>query len=499
MSNKGQAKVSRRRFNLDSVVFSAQQEVTVPAGMKIPASTQYLLKPMLTMPKEKKTIHQGPGKVRVQGLLEGFISCVDGNEAVHTLPVPPMEFMASFATPALVPGTRLEADVVIEGVEVDQGEDNVANIAAYVIVSLRALKCEEIELVTAVMGNSLLGEVKSIKLHHIVKEAQTEKTLSMRIPAPPGAFMTGSDLCFGNLSWQVADGVLTAAGKVMARVYCLGETGGLVLGENSQDFNLVLNFDTPEITDCTLQCYPVKSTFLPEQGGNGFDFELVLRASSVGYREQTSEYIANLTGADSLQKVLHLRNRIGESEFKLNLGGVCQFPVEPGQIDMILPSVRIIETRALDEKVLVRGLLSLAIYYNDQNEQNRVVVQEEEFSQFLELKGCASGFVASAWAWSETGSIAGEHYSVPILLRVEVVEDVELKVVTDVHLVDPGLTPVDASVVLYVAKKDDSLFSIARRFNITQDALRDYNGLTGVDAIHAGQKLLIPVFQFKYK
>lgn len=39
MSNSGLAKVSRRRYNLETVVFSAQQEVTVPAGLKIPVST----------------------------------------------------------------------------------------------------------------------------------------------------------------------------------------------------------------------------------------------------------------------------------------------------------------------------------------------------------------------------------------------------------------------------------------------------------------------------
>src|SRR5690554_1741415 len=104
MSNSGLAKVSRRRYNLETVIFSAQQEVTVPAGLKIPVSTQYVLQPFLVVPREKVIILPGPGKIRVQGQTEGFLSYVDRDESVSTLPVPPTEFIASFAVPSAVQG-----------------------------------------------------------------------------------------------------------------------------------------------------------------------------------------------------------------------------------------------------------------------------------------------------------------------------------------------------------------------------------------------------------
>ena len=133
MSNSGLAKVSRRRYNLETVVFSAQQEVTVPAGLKIPVSTQYVLQPFLVVPREKVIILPGPGKIRVQGQTEGFLSYVDRDESVSNLPVPPTEFIASFAVPSAVQGARIEADIRLEGVEVDRG-DGEANITAYIRV-----------------------------------------------------------------------------------------------------------------------------------------------------------------------------------------------------------------------------------------------------------------------------------------------------------------------------------------------------------------------------
>jgi LysM repeat protein len=497
MSNKGLAKVSRRRFNLETVVFSAEQEVTVPAGIKIPADTQYLLHPVLIIPKDKNDIYQGLGKIRFQGQLEGFLSCVDSEEAVHTLAVPPIEFMTAFATPLLA-DARFEADAVIEGVELDRGGDDVANLTVFVIVTVRALRNEETELITAVSKDFLGAEVRNGKFQNIAGVEETEQVITIDLPATVGRDPIGKDLGIGNLNWQVIEGRLSAEGVVMAKVYSLSVKGELEAFEANKEFELELDFDAPEVTDSKLLCAPIKSRFYPGTEEEGPALELVLRFTAIGYFEQTTEYIASLSGADSIEKMLYLRNRIGESEFKFNLGGVCQFPKEPAKVDLVLAKTRITEAKALDEQVLVRGLLSLSIFYTDESDLPRVLVQEEEFNQFFALKGCASGYSVKAWAWPEKGSCSDERYSVPILLRVEVVEEVEFRAVADVHVVDTQLAPAAASVVLYVAKEGDSLFAVARKFNITMEKLREYNGLPADAVIYRNQKLLIPTYQAKY-
>ncbi|MGI6365776.1 MAG: LysM peptidoglycan-binding domain-containing protein [Bacillota bacterium] len=494
MSNSGLAKVSRRRYNLETVVFSAQQEVTVPAGLKIPVSTQYVLQPFLVVPREKVIILPGPGKIRVQGQTEGFLSYVDRDESVSTLPVPPTEFIASFAVPSAVQGARIEADIRLEGVEVDRG-DGEANITAYIRVAIIALRQEETELVTAVAGNALSAESRGIKLQHIVKEAEAEKSISIPLSQAAGK-PVATDFCIGNLGWQVIEGRLSAQGVALVKAYYISEAGGLDIAEGSADFELEIDFASPEISDCALQCLPVKTAMAP--AAEGQEFQLLLKARAQGYREQTGEYITEIIGADSLKKTIQVRNRVGESEFKLNLEGQYQFPIEPQSIDLVLPKVRLIETEAMDEKVLVRGLLSLNIYYTAEDGQRRVLVQEEEFIHYLEATGCALGYSVKAWAWPEQGVYTQENYSVPVLLRVEVVEDAAHDVVIDVHVVDPNFIPVNASVILYVTGKDDTLFSVARKFNISQERLLEYNGLAGETELHAGQKLLIPIYELKY-
>lgn len=489
------AKVSRRRFNLETVVFSAQQEVTVPAGLRVPVNAQYLLQPLLVVPREKVVIQKSPGKVRIQGQLEGFLSCVDSDELVCTLPVPTTEFMASFAVPVSAIDCRLETDISLEGVEVDRGEGDVANIIVYIQVALSALKLEETELVTAVTDSSLSVQSHGIKLQHIVREAEIEKSLSVVLPEAVGK-PVATDLCIGNLGWQVMEGKLSGQGVALVKAYYLAETGDLDITEGSTEFELEVDFDAPEITDGTLQCVPVRTEIVSVAEGQ--EYQVAIKVRALGYREQAEEYITNIIGADSVKKTIHLRNRVGESEFKLNLEGQCQFPVEPQSIYLALPRIRLIETQVMDEKVLVLGILSLHIYYTDKNQQKRVLVQEEEFNHYLDVKGCASGNSVRAWAWPGKGLCTQDGYSVPVLLRVEVIENAEHGAVIDVHIVDPNFIPVNASVVLYVTGKDDCLFSVARKFNICEDVILEYNGLADVDELSPGQKLLIPVYQLKY-
>lgn len=499
MSSKDQAKVSRRRVYLETVVFSAEQEVTVPASIKVPDSAQYLLQPVLMLPKDKLSIFQGPGKIRVQGQLEGILSCVDSDEQVHTLAVPAQEFMAAFTVPVLSPGVRLEADVRIDGIEVDQGEGNVANITAYIFINLWALQSQEVEMVSAVSGGDLLAETGIVRMQQIIKEIGAEKTMTLRLPLEREMVPSGAELCFGNLGWQVEEGRLRAAGLVLAKVYCLTGDGGVKLVSGSQDFDLELDFEAPEINESSLACSFIKADLNAVSDGGELELELGLKATATGYREQMTEYVSSLTGADSQQRTIQLRNRIGEGEFKVTLDGNCPFASLPQSIDTVLPKVRIIESQALEGKILVRGLLTLNVYYTDESGLRRVLVQEEEFSQFFDLEGSARGYSVKSWAWPEDAECAEGRYTVPVLMRVEVIEEVEFRAVTDVHVVDPTQVPVNASVILYIVKKGDSIFSVARNFNTTQELLWEYNGLSEQDCLQPGQKLLIPVYQTRFK
>lgn len=497
MSRKDQVNVSRREYYLETVVYSAEQEVTVPASITIPEGTQFLLQPVLILPKDRITIVQGPGKIRVQGEMEGIVSCVGSGEEVSTLPVPALEFMAAFSAPVLDPKVRLEADMHFDGVEVDLSEGNVANITAYIVISLRALQTQGVEIVNAVKGGDLLAETNSVRVQSIMEEIASQQNISMQFALPPETAPAATELCIGNLSWQVEEGSLTAEGIVLAKVYCLSGEGKLALLTGNREFRLEMDFAAPEVRDSSLDCIFDRVSLKTIDEGAALELNLVLQARGKGYSQQVAEYVSSVDRADSQQKRILLRNRIGESEFKLILEGNCPLVSTPPDAELVLPRVRITETQALEGKILLRGLIALNIFYTDENNTPRVLVQEEEFTQFFDLPGSLRGYGVKCWVWPEGASCSQGRYSVPVLVRVEVFEDVEFTAVTDVHVVDPSHIPAAASVILYTVQKGDNLFALARRFNTTQELLRGYNNLEGDEGLVPGDKLIIPVYQIK--
>lgn len=283
----------------------------------------------------------------------------------------------------------------------------------------------------------------------------------------------------------------------MSKVYSISGEGKLAFLTASQDFKLEMDFAAPEVGESSLDCFFEKVSLKTVDEGTALELNMTLHAKAKGYTQQIAEYVSSITGADSQQKKIELRNRIGESEFKLNLEGNCPFASTPQDIGLVLPRVRITEAQALEGKILLRGLLTLNIYYTDENNLSRVMVQEEEFSQFFDLPGSLRGYGVKSWVWPEGADCSQGRYTVPVLARVEVFEDVEFTAVTDVHVVDPSHIPAAASVILYTVKKGDDLFSIARRFNTTQELLRGYNNLLGDEGLVPGEKLIIPVYQIK--
>ena len=55
----------------------------------------------------------------------------------------------------------------------------------------------------------------------------------------------------------------------------------------------------------------------------------------------------------------------------------------------------------------------------------------------------------------------------------------------------------DYSIVMYIVKKDDSLWKIAKKFGSTVDDIVRLNGIENPQVIYPGQKIFIPRYQKK--
>lgn len=487
-----------RPLRLDIVKARSEQEVTVPIEVQLPADVQYLLQPVLEMPPEKQVVEASQGKVRFQAQLQGFIAGVNDDETVVTTVLPSKTVMTSFVLPELSAKTKIKVKPVITATEVDRGENNRADILAYVKVNLQALEEEEVNLLTDAEDIGVKFHTKMLHLQRpaglAAEELKTVKE-SVELPQPAEIIMT-KEAWITNLGWDVEDGVIQVNGQVWFRVYYepVGDKA-LKFAVMQRDFLLSMDLGSAEPTAANVDC--ALKNLAASIGEDGMTIELtaVLSLEARGYCEESLAIVTGLDGADCLTRHLVVANRIGESEFNLALEGPLQLPQAEGEIEQILGRARLLEATPLEDKVMVRGMLTLQVWYNLQGQQ-RIMVQEEEFSHVFALEGCTAAYDIQAWVCPAIVQHDAKKYTAPIILRIAVTEQVDFSPVVDVHIVDAD-APIQASYIVYRVKKEDTLFGVAKKFNIPRELLLKANDLTSAEPA-PGAKLIIPAYRSRY-
>ncbi|MTI96813.1 MAG: LysM peptidoglycan-binding domain-containing protein [Firmicutes bacterium] len=493
--------VDRNKFQLQKVIAQSTQEVTVPASLPVPDNVQYLLKPIL-FPVGMESVQIDNGKVRVQGQLGGLVCGINEDESVIPIGVEPVQYSASFPLPMVCETDRVMVDAVVETVEVDKDEQGRANIIAFVSVTVTVSRIEEVSLVTDVSGAKDV-EKEEQTLQVIVCTAEELRELNHQVGLPvPAEQILATQVQVTNLNWQVLESQVAVEGKVSGVIYFAQQTKKqLATRMFEREFSHTLPVEG-EVSEAIVTCAPQLASAILNSNNSGVDLTINLGLYVQGYREVRLELLSGVGGADFETISFAVTNRVGESEFRMNLDGHFQISEESATVLSAIPEVRVLETTALDEKIMVRGVLSLLIFYAVDDETTRAIVREDEFNQFFALSGSVTGMTAQAQAWCEESSFVLENgevqYTVPALFRVDVKESLELNPIVDLHIVDPHAVRANASVVLYRTQTGENLFAVAKKFNVTQQMLRDCNRVPEGEQLPAGTKLTIPLYLAKY-
>ncbi|MGB5756867.1 MAG: LysM domain-containing protein [Acidimicrobiales bacterium] len=113
----------------------------------------------------------------------------------------------------------------------------------------------------------------------------------------------------------------------------------------------------------------------------------------------------------------------------------------------------------------------------------------------LWLSALALAFAAAGCGRSAPeGAASTDGGSEPVMAGIEVVSDEPVIVPPPTTATVPttATTAPPATAGSYVVESGDTLSVIARRFNVSVDALSQANGITDVNTIRPGQELVIP-------
>ena len=180
-------------------------------------------------------------------------------------------------------------------------------------------------------------------------------------------------------------------------------------------------------------------------------------------------------------------------------------PVETDGADMlqiycVTGDVTVDNVSVMQDKTLVEGVLTVNVLYVTGNDSDPVCGFKGDipFSHTLETLGsteCMTALVNAAPQHIGFNMLSQREVEIRGMLAINcvVIENTAFTVVTNVkeRPVPDGFFDSLPSVTVYIVKKGDTLWKLAKRFNTTVSEIAKINGIEDVDLIHPGDRLLI--------
>lgn len=227
---------------------------------------------------------------------------------------------------------------------------------------------------------------------------------------------------------------------------------------------------------------------------------------------------------------LKLDQVIGEDENEIVVKDTLTVPNEKPDIEQIYKTncrAEVTEVRIIDDKVIVEGVLILETIYvaivDPGLPQQPVHFMEHrvEFTTFVDIPGarsdmtfdfdvvvehCSSNANPHDRRRFDVRAVIGLFAKVTQMLEIDIVINVIEPEIVEPEPVPPekekpgqekkgqggGTVPPTPSMIIYIVQRGDTLWAIAKRYNVTIQSIVGANNLANPDMLDIGQQLVIP-------
>lgn len=171
---------------------------------------------------------------------------------------------------------------------------------------------------------------------------------------------------------------------------------------------------------------------------------------------------------------------------------------QAAEVIMCFTDVCVTDKKIVEDKVIVEGVLKVDVLYRTKDSEKAFYKAGDEipFNCAVEIPGCkidmqsmAKVYLESIESVLEAGNIAVKAV-VEVYARVNYITHKEFMV--DVLPDESEKPKKKASITIYVVQQGDTLWKIAKKYNITLDVLIKINEIDDPDTLKPGQKLIIP-------
>ena len=500
--------VSKEKLILNKLISEKNETIVVQGDMIVPDSKPDILNTLNTsgMVSIYKMEVQ-TGRVRVDGNINLYImyladSSDDKTRGLNTS----LDFSENFISPECTTEMRAELETNIKNIECKVLNGRKINIKVILETKIKIFASEETEVICDLNNNSVQVLKPSYRINSLIGTGETKAYIKETINIDTKDNLAEILKCnFQIINKDVKisyNKILTKAEVEVKLAYLTEDNQIRVVSANLPVVGFI---DMPNVTEnsiCDVH-YQVKNIIIKPNSveEHSIYIEIEMGICAECFEEKEVNIIEDLYSTSSnlefnKRSVTTISNKMKRSQ-NLNVNTKINIPEIAGNelLDVdINPTIT--KTSISNSKIMYEGNLELSILYSDTeqtqtNTRNVTVPFEitiDNIDNAEALEATPNVEIQSSDCKVEGGAI---NCNIDLKLDINLQQNTNLDIIDDISETEMEDIQ-DYSVVIYIVKKGDTLWQIAKRFKSTVDDIVRVNGIENQNKINEGEKLYIP-------
>lgn len=502
--------ITKESLCVNKLICEKKDTLTVQGDMIVPDSKPDILNTIST--SGNICIYKSEvmdGKMRIDGNIATYIMYLAEGEGENVRGLnTSLDFTETIVIPELEMGMFANVQTSIKTIECKVLNGRKIGIKANVEISVRVYSKQDIEFITNVQNDNIQLLSNNLKVNSLVGQNQSKAYIKETVSVPDNdnlAEILRANICIVDRDIKVSYNKVLAKAETEIKIVYLTEEGKI----NQLETKLpVVGFvDIPNIKDTDI-CdtnYVIKNIILKPNNveEHSIYVEIEIEISCIVYEEKEINLINDLYSPCEKIKTTQENVNIISSKQHRNVSCAisekANIPELEGCqiIDTEINTIINKETK-LNSKIIYEGDVELNFIFEQRNtigiNSKKITIPFEQTIDNVEnaenLNIETNVIVNSSQITNQAGSISVnielnfdidmfKSLSVPVINNIEEEEEENLE---------------DYSVMLYIVKKGDTLWEIAKKYRSTVDTIARINGIENVDKLVVGQKIYIPKY-----
>ena len=502
----------RENLNINKLIAEKKEIIFAEGDMIVPDSKPDILNTISTsgvVSIYKKEVQSE--KVRLDGTVNAYIMYIpDGEEDTARGLNTSVDFSENLNVPNCQEGMNAISDVKIKSIEAKVINGRKIGIKATLEVNLKIYSNDNVEIINEIQNEDEIQMLKEdLKLNSLVGTGSTKIYAKDNIQIDNMdnlAEILQAQICLVDKDIKISyNKVLTKAEAEIKIMYLTEDNRINVVTYKIPVVGFIDIADVSEENICDVN-YEIKNIIIKPntQDEHSIYVEIEIEVTCCAYEEKQinliqdiysttqnlnfeKKQITTMTSKQNITEVKQIREKINLNDIEgLNLLDVESIPI-------------IINENKINTKIMYEAELNMKFIF--ENSRKQINVKDVKIPFEYTIENIQNGEMLNTNCNME---IKSQDFIIQdggdISCNVDVQADTSMYRTANLNMIDSiqeegEREEQDYSLVIYIVKKGDTLWNIAKEFGSTVDGIARTNGIEDQNKIYPGQKLYIPKYE----